>query len=336
MYLQPIQDVVDEQQRQVLIQQQTKYLAEQEQIIIEDYFTFASKIGKIIYARWCAGGYEPSSWSDSKQKYVNCYKKSFDCGGVMKAYLYVKWLISKAEMVYYNSETMYQLGLSKNPKTAKRGDFMYRRWYNDVSSGNMSTHFSVVSRDYTWGGTMWIYDNVVPWWTNQFHERAIQLYCNTIMCHHLGKYRIYIASNGAYSLARQRQIEVTPWISTSPGSGEVLMSKHPPTISLKNATIQQDKVLQYMWKITSGTKDGLDFILTMYWESKFNPHALSATKDGGICQFHIPIHWDRRNDSITKQVDDCWNKWKLVPDKSKYWFAYNKRNTFKSLFIISW
>jgi hypothetical protein len=53
--------------------------AEQEQIIIDDYFIFAKKIGKIIYARGCAGGYEkPTLGSDGK--YHNCNKKAFDCG----------------------------------------------------------------------------------------------------------------------------------------------------------------------------------------------------------------------------------------------------------------
>jgi tRNA G37 N-methylase Trm5 len=76
----------------------------------------------------------------------------------------------------------------------------------------------------------------------------------------------------------------------------------------------------------------MDFILTMYAEAKFNPKAISATKDWGLCQFHIPVHGDRRWDSIEKQVDDCRNKRKLVPVKWKYRFAYDHRNTYKDKF----
>lgn len=86
----------------------------------------------------------------------------------------------------------------------------------------MSTHFSVLSRDYTGGNTMWIFDQVL---TNTFHERPISITCNNTMCHYIGKYRIYIASNGAIDLASTRGIDVEPRYDTEPeATGEVLMS----------------------------------------------------------------------------------------------------------------
>jgi hypothetical protein len=56
------------------------FQAEQKQIIIDDYFIFADRIGKIKYARGCAGELTPPSRSEEKQKRVKCSDNAFDCG----------------------------------------------------------------------------------------------------------------------------------------------------------------------------------------------------------------------------------------------------------------
>jgi len=229
----PVVDALNEQQRieqQALLDEyERNHQAEQEQIIIDDYFIFAKKIGKIIYARGCAGWYEkPTLWVD--WKYHNCNKKAFDCWWAMKAYLIAKWIINKSEASLFNSQTLYELWTPKNPQLWKRWDFMYRRWFGDVASGNLSTHFAMLARDYTGGNIMIIFDQVNPGGTPRFIERDISVYCNSTMCHYMGKYRLYIASNWALELASKRDVEVTPRYDTTPEStGEVLMSVVPWT-----------------------------------------------------------------------------------------------------------
>jgi hypothetical protein len=48
---QQVQQLVDEEQQRVIDEAHRNFLAEQEEIIIEDYFLFLDKIGKIKYAR---------------------------------------------------------------------------------------------------------------------------------------------------------------------------------------------------------------------------------------------------------------------------------------------
>jgi hypothetical protein len=68
---------------------------------------------------------------------------------------------------------------------------------------------------------MWIYDNVNPEGQDKYHERSINVACSKNYCVYLGKYRIYVASNGAFELANQLGSEVTPWIDTKPESKEL-------------------------------------------------------------------------------------------------------------------
>lgn len=183
----------------------------QKEIIIEDYFTFADRFPKIKYARWCAWGYEPGV-RNASGRIMHCSKTAFDCWGIMKAYLYVKWIISAREMTLLRSDTLYALGDNKSPYLAQRWDFMYWRWYGSASTWNMSTHFSVLSRDYSGGNTMWIYDNVKPGRPNWFGERQIKVSCNKNMCYSLWKYKIYIANNWAVELAATKWVIVDPFV----------------------------------------------------------------------------------------------------------------------------
>jgi len=241
----PIVDAILQQQAidQEIAQQEAEinHREEQKQIAIDDYFIFADKIGKIVYARWCAWGYEKAV-KTADGTYHNCSKKSFDCWGAMKAYLVAKWLLTKESISLFNSQVLYELWYPKDPRTAERWDFMYRRWYWQAASWNNSTHFAVVARDYNPSdSTMWIYDNVVPGGTDQFHEREIPITCNSTMCHYAGMFRIYVSTNGVYEFMTKYGKEITPRVDTmkqevDSGTQEVLMSTIPEAIASGTAT----------------------------------------------------------------------------------------------------
>lgn len=97
-------------------------MAEQEEIIIEDYFLFLNKIGKIKYARGCMGEYTPARRSEEKQRRVKCSDNAFDCAGLVKAYGIAKGIITSSEASYYNSQTLMDLATPKHATLAKRGD----------------------------------------------------------------------------------------------------------------------------------------------------------------------------------------------------------------------
>ena len=166
----------------------------QKQMIIENYFDFADQFPKIRYARWCAWWYEPSG---------RCSDISFDCGWLMKAYLLINGIVDENDLPA-NSEALFELGTPKNPREWIRWDFMYRRW----PTWNLATHFSVLSRDYTGGNSMRIYDNVKIWHPNWFGERELELSCWDTYCRYLGKYTIRIATNWAIDLVNKKWIIV--------------------------------------------------------------------------------------------------------------------------------
>ena len=109
-----IESNVDEQQR--------NYVAEQEEIIIEDYFLFLKKIDKINYARGCAWDSTLPRWDSAKQKRVKCGSKSFDCAWLIKSYGVEKGIIKDTELWLYNSQTLMDLATKKEWVTAKRWD----------------------------------------------------------------------------------------------------------------------------------------------------------------------------------------------------------------------
>ncbi len=321
-----------EQQQIVQVQQEEQarnYRAEQKEIVIEDYFTFAKKLGKLNYARWCAG------------KYTDCWSKSFDCGWVMKAYLVAKWIISKSELLQwlYNSLTLYELWKKKDPRTAKRWDFMYRRWYGANQSWNLSTHFSIVARDYTGWNTLWIFDNVVPGWQDKYNERPIKLTCNSTMCHYLGKYRIYIASNWAFEKANERGVEVQPWVDVSP---KPMMSivKTGNSVSIKWYTENSlaNKIASYWYDNIENKSEALDMIGTMMQEAMFNINAIWSKWEVGICQL-LPMYnkvFINNPKWLTPmwQAELCLTKRKLVkkPYILRHWWK-NKNTQIKKIIL---
>lgn len=342
-WLQLVSEYMNEQEQIMQEEQERKHQAEQEEIIINDYFIFATKIGKINYARGCAWGYEKPSWSTEKQKRVRCSPKSYDCGWAMKAYLVAKGITNADGIAWLNSSALYDMGTPKDPRTATRGDFMYRKWYWDNATGNLSTHFAVVSRPYD-GHTMWIYDNVVPGWADRYNERAISISCNSTVCHYMGKYRIYVATNWAIQLAKKNNVEVTPWIDTSPDSGQVLQSI-PDTnnplwfsVTIKGYAYDSEANRIASWWYNHSSWD-VDMISTFICENwGFNPKSVSHTNDYWLCQLHYNstnARWIDDKDwfNIEFQQQACLDKRQAVANKNAR-ACYAKRDKFKSKVLI--
>jgi len=311
----PIVDYIMTQQEietQLLIEeQQQKHEAEQQRIAIEDYFLFADKIGNIKYARWCAWGYEKSSRSTTKNKRVKCNKKAFDCWWAMKAYLVAKWILTKESISYFNSNTLYDLWIKKDPRTAQRWDFMYRRWFWRAATGNTSTHFAVVSRDYTGGRTMWIYDNVVPNGTDRFHEREIPITCNKTMCHYAGIYRIYISTNGVLELLKTTGKEITPREDIEQ-TWEVLMSIPPITKTLSGTATWYDYELD--WQERSKSHDTCALRETdRYWT-----YRVTNTANGKTVDCYHNDYWPK--EYTNKIIDLSSHAFKQIADL-KSWVA---------------
>ena len=173
----------------------------QKQIIIDDYFLFTERLGRINYARWCAWEATPPN-----KLWQHCWIRSFDCWGMMKYYWYIKGILQKSDMVYLKSETLYQLWEQKDPRTAERGDFMY---WEAMSTGNDATHFAVVYswyNDVTHTITIWDAANPKHFW--KIWPREIKVACDSRKCRYMWKYRIYISSNGMVEEANRRWILV--------------------------------------------------------------------------------------------------------------------------------
>lgn len=175
----------------------------QKNIIIEDYFLFLDRLWRINYARGCAWEATPPTYINGKR--ARCWIKSFDCWGMMKYYWRVKWILEKWDMVYLRSDTLYWLWFPKDPRTAERWDFMYRKWYG---KSEWETHFAVVSSWYNEDThSMLIYDNMWDW-RNKAGEREIKVSCNSKLCHYAWMFRIYIATNWLVEVASKRWILV--------------------------------------------------------------------------------------------------------------------------------
>jgi uncharacterized protein YbdZ (MbtH family) len=320
---------LNDQIQQLYIQDRERnHIEEQKQIIIEDYFLFADKLGKIRYARGCAGWYEKAG----------CATKSFDCAWAMKAYLIAKWIITARESRHYNSNTLYRLGTKKDPRDAKRWDFMFRRGFGEVESWNLSTHFAVVSRDYD-GNSLWIYDNVVPGGTDMFHEREIKVSCTKDICYYAGKYIINVATNGAIQLAVDRGIEVVPREDT-----ESPMSKaNPDNPKWYHITIQgypydslANEIANRWYDNSSGDTDMIATFLCENWG--FNPNSVSYTNDHWLCQLNYNktnMKWinDPQWTDVDFQKQACLDKRQAVVNKN-LWACYAKRGYYKSKIVL--
>ena len=327
-WMEPINDYLVEQQQIYQDEIERNYQAEQKDIIINDYFLFADKIGKIRYARWCAGWYE--EWG-------KCSKKSFDCWWAMKAYIKAKGILD--DIGWLNSSSLYDLGTPKDPRTAERGDYMYRKSFGEVVSGNMSTHFSVVAEDYSGGRDMWIYDNVIPGWADRYNKRLIHLSCNSRSCSHLGKYKIYISTNGGREVASKAGTEVKPWIDTDPDpvvTGAVMMSVVNPqnplwfyiTIDGYAYDSEANRIVN-RWYVRNHSKDMVGTYLCENWG--FNPNAVSHTNDYGLCQLSYAYNKELIDNPLREtlafQKQACLDKWNRVVDKDIR-VCYDKRKLY--------
>lgn len=311
------------------VERQMNFRAEQKDTIIEDYFIFAERIGKIKYARGCAGEFTPPTRSEEKQKRVSCSDNAFDCGGVMKAYGVVKGIIDEKEMVYFNSKTLYELWQKKDPRTAERGDFMYRKWFGENETGNRSTHFAVVSRDYTWW-VLRVYDNYNWPNHNELWERALKVSCNQTLCRYAWKFRIYVATNGFFELANERWLTVKSFADIeNPLWYTILISWFD-----YNSDANKRANLRYSW--TSGD---LDIVTTFMGEAHFNKDAVWWQGEKWICQL-LP---NRTNNKRIKnenrwsgdyQAKVCLEKRIAVHDKSKIRYAYDIRKQYEKQIIF--
>ena len=331
----------NEQIQQLYIDEfEQNHQEEQKQIIINDYFLFADKLGKITYARWCAGKYGMGTQDPTQWKYNYCSPKSFDCGWAMKAYLVAKWIQTKQDISHMNSQTLYELGTPKDPRTAEKWDFMYRRWYGDVDSGNQSTHFAVVYSGYD-GNSMWIYDNIVPWGQDQYNPHKIKLTCDSTMCHYLGKYRIYVATNWAIELANKLWIEVQPRIDTTPEEKpmSIIDKDNPLGYKITIKWYPYDSIANQVsnWRYDNSSWD-VDMISTRLCENGwFNPNSVSQTNDHWLCQLNY-------NKTNSKRIDDterlnidfqkvaCLAKRNAVQNKN-LWACYSKREKYKERIV---
>ena len=176
--------------------------AEQEKIIVDGFFDRTNRLWPINYALWCAGAYTPPKRDGTKRVQV-CSSKSFDCSGLLRYYGMRKWILEKWDG-YRKSTDLFTLGVPKNPMEAKRWDFIYFQ----AMVSDTQDHIWIVPKDYS-GNGLWILDNIVG------KEEARQLIasCNSKYCSYLGKYRIYVATNGFVELAKQKNIIVQKYIT---------------------------------------------------------------------------------------------------------------------------
>lgn len=166
----------------------------QKHIIIEDYFLFTERLGRINYAKWCAWESTPPDRNGN-----TCWFRSFDCGGIMKYYGWIKNILEKKDIAFLNSRTLYELWIPKDPRIAERWDFMFWQWPT-------WRHFAIVSSWYNQETkTITIRDAVK---NSTIQDRELKVYCNSSYCNYLWSYKIYISTNGMVELAKKRWIQV--------------------------------------------------------------------------------------------------------------------------------
>lgn len=307
---------------------QRNFMAEQEKIIVEDYFLFLEKIGKIKYARGCMGEYSPASRSEEKQKRVKCSDNAFDCAGLVKWYGIAKGIISSQEASHYNSQSLMTLATQKDGRTAKRWDRTSRQGYWDRSTGNLSTHFAMVSRDYSWGNTLRVYDNVN--WTNNnvLGERAIKVAYIGGKFHYMGRYKITVYTNGFVELAQSKGLIIEPRIDTD--ETEVPMSQVDPENPMGfSATVNWFDYDSMANRIASYRIDnwGTQYMVAKFKaEAHFNSKAIGKDWEQGICQLlpnktnNVWLNDPRWSDPMF-QAQVCLDKRKAVPNPDKIWHA---------------
>lgn len=329
-WVQPVMDAITEQQQLLQDEQERNYLAEQEEIIVEDYFLFLDKIGKIKYARWCMGEYTPPVRSEEKQKRVRYSDNAFDCAGLIKWYGIAKGIITTKEASHMNSQTIVLLWEKKDATLAKRWDFTSWQGYWERSTGNLSTHFAMVSRDYTGGNILRIYDNV-NWPNNNIvWERAIKVAYNRGKFNYMGKYRISVYSNGLVETARERNITVDRWIDTEK-EDEKFMSEidqnNPLWFSVIISWFAYDSDINRQASFWANNWWSDYMIAKFIAEAHGNVNAIGKDWERWTCQLipnstnNVWINDPRWNEWREFQAQVCLEKWNAVPDPDAIWYA---------------
>lgn len=332
--VEPMVEVLEQQQQLIQDEIERNYLAEQEEIIIEDYFLFLKKIGKIKYARWCMGEYTPAVRSQEKQKYVRCSDNAFDCAWLIKWYAIAKGILTAREASYYNSQTLMELAKPKDATLAKRWDFTSRQWFWERWTGNLSTHFAMVSRDYTWGNTLWIYDNVNWKNNNIIDERPIKVAYSHGKFYYLWMYRISVYTNGLVETARDRNIQVERWVDTDIEKEE---SDNPLDFDIIISWFAYDSYANRMANLRYRWTSWVDIVETFWIEASFNMDAVWWKWELWVCQllpgYNKVFITDPKRKTPMGQAELCLQKRLLVTDKSKIRSAYKIRKTYSKKII---
>jgi len=318
------------------LEYEINYQEYQKELITEWFFEFAEALGKYHYARWCAGGYEPSSWSEEKQKRLKCSAKSFDCWWVIKAYWFIEWILTKKEIWIYNSKSLYDLWDPISPFIAQRWDYTY--WELVSWSWIAATHWAFVSSGMIWN-TITIFDWL--WW--MFNDRDLILHCTEKNCVYnttRWRYKIYFSSNPLYKLAQERDIEIKPFIKTSSNTWSVdwldktyrTNSENPLWFYIVLDWYAYDSEANRIINRWYVRNNDLDMIATYVCENQwFDPTVVSDTNDRWLCQLNYRYNKIFINDpnrlDINFQKQVCLDKWNLVKDKN-LWSCYSKRDIY--------
>ena len=296
--------------------------AEQKNIIIEDYFLFLKKLGKINYVRWCFGEYTPPVRNYEGNKSMRCSSKSFDCAWLIKAYAVSKWILTSQEASFLNSKWMYGLWTPKDPRNAERWDFTAREWFGDRSTGNYSSHFAMISRDYSWDWILRVYDNVSWDYHNIVWERPLKVVYSNGKFYYMGKYRISVSTNWLYEIAQKKNIEVSPREDMeNPEWYKILIKWYPydsDANRIANYRLSHWWTKYMIWKFMA--------------EAHFNVNAVWWRWERWICQLlpnrtnNVRIDDGRRWSWREFQASVCLDKWNAVPnpDAVRYANAYTE------------
>ena len=328
---------------------QINYQEVQRQIISEDFFTFATALGNYTYARGCAWWYGPDHRDAANQKRNHCSRKAFDCAGVIKAYGFVKWILTREEIGRNNSATLYDFGQPIAPELAQRWDYTFRQLIN--GSGAASTHGAFVFSPLS-GWVMEIFDGI----NGRFHDRQLILHCNDSYCKYNtddGVYKIKFATNPLVEIAAEKWITVDAFVQT--GTADVT-TWHSQVVQYQMCMVDDKNPLGFnitltwypydseanrivnRWYIRNHDKDMIATYLCENWG--FNPNAVSQTNDHGLCQLNYTynkglIDWENWLD-IDFQKQACLDKWNEADNKN-IWTCYKSRKYYaKHIIDMTW
>ena len=321
---------------------QRNYIEVQHQIIVEDFFTFATALGKYNYARGCAWGYGPDVWNADKQKRINCWKKSFDCWWVIKAFAAIKGIFTKKEVGRNNSATLYDMGQPIAPEMAQRGDYTFRQLVS--WSGLASTHGAVVVDALSWGRI-----TIFDWLKGKFEERDLVLHCSKTSCIYNtnnGKYRIKFSTNPLYEVAMEKWVTVEPFVQTTGTTADI--ASVTGAVSTYGICVADDSnPLGYRitidwyaydsianrtanrWYVRNHSKDMIATYLCENWG--FKADAESQTRDSWLCQLNrwvsSNMYWinNPKRKEFDFQRQTCLDKRNLVQDHNAIRACYKTR-----------